>query len=138
MRQSWRDLLFAHWRVPASALRPLIPPRLTIQQFDGSAWIGLVPFRMTGVMLRPLPDLPGISAFPELNLRTYVEHKGKAGRLLRTNVHHAPWPLQTAEAELSECDLHLPLGLTLDAKPETLHFARHIDVVVWKPEAVVT
>jgi uncharacterized protein YqjF (DUF2071 family) len=52
---------------------------LKIQEFDGSAWLGAVPFRMSGVMFRPLPDLPWISAFPELNLRTYVECEGKPG-----------------------------------------------------------
>ena len=78
-RQSWRDLLFAHWPVCARKLRPLIPDRLTIQEFDGTAWIGVVPFRMTGVMRRPFPDLPWISAFPELNVRTYVERDGKPG-----------------------------------------------------------
>jgi len=79
MRQSWCDLLFAHWRVRAAALRKLVPPSLTIQEFDGSSWVGVVPFRMEGVMVRPLPDLPWISAFPELNVRLYVEHGGKAG-----------------------------------------------------------
>lgn len=78
-RQSWRDLLFAHWPIPAQQLRSLIPDRLTIQEFDGTAWIGVVPFRMTGVMRRPFPDLPWISAFPELNVRTYVERDGKPG-----------------------------------------------------------
>jgi uncharacterized protein len=78
-RQSWLDLLFAHWPVPASALRPLVPAALELQEFDGCAWIGLVPFRMAGVMRRPLPDMPGISAFPELNVRTYVELDGKPG-----------------------------------------------------------
>ena len=43
------------------------------------AWIAVVPFRMTGVMRRPLPDLPWISAFPELNVRTYVERDGRPG-----------------------------------------------------------
>ena len=71
-RQSWSDLLFAHWPVPAEALRRLVPEPLTIDTFDGTSWIGLVPFRMHGVMLRPLPDLPYVSAFPELNLRLYV------------------------------------------------------------------
>src|SRR5947207_5168170 len=65
-RQAWRDLLFAHWPVPAEALRPLVPPALEVETFDGTAWIGVVPFRMTGVMRRPLPDVPGVSAFPEL------------------------------------------------------------------------
>jgi uncharacterized protein YqjF (DUF2071 family) len=78
-RQSWLDLLFAHWPLPASVLRPLVPAALELQELDGSAWIGLVPFRMAGVMRRPLPDMPGISAFPELNVRTYVELDGKPG-----------------------------------------------------------
>lgn len=78
-RQSWCDLLFAHWRVPAASLRPLIPQPLRVQEYDGSAWLGVVPFVMRGVARRPLPDLPWISAFPELNVRTYVEHDGKPG-----------------------------------------------------------
>jgi uncharacterized protein YqjF (DUF2071 family) len=78
-RQSWCDLLFAHWPVPAELIRPLVPEPLQVQEFDGSAWIGIVPFRMEGVMRRPLPDMPWISAFPELNVRTYVEHGGRPG-----------------------------------------------------------
>ena len=78
-RQSWRDLLFAHWPVPAAELARLVPPPLAIQEFDGTSWVGVVPFRMAGVMRRPLPDLPWISAFPELNLRLYVEYEGRPG-----------------------------------------------------------
>ena len=78
-RQSWRDLLFLHWPVPAALLRPLVPPALAIQEFDGTSWIGVVPFRMAGVMRRPFPDLPWVSAFPELNVRLYVEADGKPG-----------------------------------------------------------
>ena len=79
MRQSWHDLLFAHWPVPVAALRHLVPAGLNIQEFDGSSWLGIVPFRMSGVMWRCLPNLPGLSAFPELNLRLYVERDGKPG-----------------------------------------------------------
>jgi len=78
-RQSWLDLLFAHWPISAAALRPLVPEALTIDEYEGTSWIGVVPFRMSGVMRRPLPDLPWISAFPELNLRVYVTCKGKPG-----------------------------------------------------------
>jgi len=78
-RQSWCDLLFAHWPVPIERLAPLVPPPLELQTFDGTCWVGVVPFRMAGVMRRPLPDLPWISAFPELNLRLYVEHEGRPG-----------------------------------------------------------
>lgn len=78
-RQSWLDLAFVHHRVDAATLRARLPSGLRLEEFDGSAWIGLVPFRMAGVMRRPLPDLPGFSTFPELNVRTYVEHGGKPG-----------------------------------------------------------
>lgn len=71
-RQSWLDLLFAHWPIEARLLQPLVPPPLQVQELDGTSWIGLVPFQMAGVMRRPLPDLPWISAFPELNVRLYV------------------------------------------------------------------
>ena len=78
-RQAWCDLLFAHWPVPRSALKDSVPDDLEIDTFDGSAWIGLVPFRMSGVMRRGLPDIPGVSAFEELNVRTYVTLEGKPG-----------------------------------------------------------
>jgi len=79
MSQSWRDLLFAHWPIDASHLRALIPAALDIDTFQGAAWIGVVPFRMAGVRLRATPPLPGLSAFPELNVRTYVTHGDKPG-----------------------------------------------------------
>jgi hypothetical protein len=223
-RQSWCDLLFAHWPVPVALLRPLVPEGLTIQTFDGSSWVGVVPFRMEGVMRRPWPDLPWISAFPELNVRLYVEKDGKPGvwflsldatnpiavwaarrffhlpyywarmdvraaadgiayassrrgddvrfeahyrpcsapyratpetlehflteryclyaqtkdgRLLRTEVHHAPWPLQRAEADIARNEVLAPWGLSADGDP-LLHFARRLDVIVWPPTAVDT
>ena len=72
LAQTWRDLLFAHWPVPVEMLRPLIPDALQIDTYDGMGWVGVVPFLMTGVRLRPLPAVPGTSRFPELNVRTYV------------------------------------------------------------------
>lgn len=222
-RQSWHDLLFAHWPVPAASLRPLIPPELALEEWEGSAWIGVVPFTMTGVTPRPLPDLPGVSAFPELNVRTYVERGGRAGvwffsldagsrlavwaaralfglpyhharfrvvasagrvdyastrsgappvrfhaayrptgapyrsragtlehwlteryclyargrggGIARTEVHHPPWPLQPAEADIAVNGMLAPLGLALPSGPPLLHFSRRMDVVVWSPVA---
>ena len=219
-RQSWCDLLFAHWPVPASLLQPLVPKPLEVQEFEGSSWVGVVPFRMQGVMRRPLPDLPYFSAFPELNLRLYVEHGGRPGvwflsldaankvavwaarrffhlpyfharmqmqglpervsyrsvrhtgekdvefvahyepdsdpyesrpgtlehwlteryclyarspkgQLFRAEVHHHPWPLHRAQAEIVRNDLFLPHDLPISGPPELLHFSRRIDVVVW-------
>lgn len=225
-RQSWCDLLFAHWPIPAAQLRSLVPAPLRIQEYDGSSWIGVVPFRMEGVMRRPLPDIPGISAFPECNLRLYVELDGKPGvwflsldatkplavwaarrffhlpyfrsdismtrtgaeiryqarrleapeaefraryaacsdiyettpdtleswlteryclyaqapdgRLLRTEVHHHPWPIQRADAEIESNTLLDPHDLTVEGAPALLHFAKRIDVVIWPSEVVAT
>jgi len=79
MRQAWHDLLFAHWPIDPAALRALIPGGLTLDLFDGRAWIGVVPFHMTGVTVRGVPALPWLSAFPEINVRTYVTAGRKPG-----------------------------------------------------------
>ncbi|MEZ4629980.1 MAG: DUF2071 domain-containing protein [Deinococcales bacterium] len=220
-RQSWQDLLFAHWPISASVLRPLVPPALKVQEFEGTAWIGVVPFRMAGVMRRPLPDLPWLSAFPELNVRIYVEEGGKAGvwflsldaanpvavwaarrffhlpyfyaemsvreegarikyasqregagflgeygpisevygagsgglehflteryclyalapngKLYRNEVHHVPWSLQKAEANIQQNTMLNYHGINIKGPPPLLHFAKRIDVVVWDAELV--
>jgi uncharacterized protein len=79
MAQSWHDLLFAHWPIDSVLLRPLIPSGLEIDTFQRQAWIAVVPFRMSGVRLRWTPAVPWLSAFPELNVRTYVTAGGKPG-----------------------------------------------------------
>jgi uncharacterized protein len=79
MAMQWHDLLFMHWPVRPALLRPYIPPQLVLETYGGHAWLGVVPFRMAGVRPRLLPALPRVSAFPELNLRTYVAHGGKPG-----------------------------------------------------------
>ena len=68
IRMTWEDLLFAHWPLKPCALRSKLPPGVELDTFDGQAWIGIVPFRMTAVRARHLPRLPGLTAFPELNL----------------------------------------------------------------------
>jgi len=78
-RQSWLELAFLHYRVSVEEIGKLLPSGVELQEFDGSAWVGLVPFRMAGVMRRPFPPFPPFNSFPELNLRTYVEVDGKPG-----------------------------------------------------------
>ena len=78
-RQSWHDLLFAHWPAPAAALRRYVPPALTIQEKDGTSWVGVVCFRISDLAPRGLPELPGAGRFLELNVRLYVERDGKPG-----------------------------------------------------------
>jgi hypothetical protein len=70
--QTWEDLLFAHWRVDVDELARLLPPEVPPDTFDGHAWLGVTPFRVTNLRLRGLPPLPVISTFPELNVRTYA------------------------------------------------------------------
>lgn len=79
MYQAWHDLLFMHWPVSVDALRPHIPRRLEIDTFDGTAWIAVVPFRMSRIYPRGLFPVPWLSAFAELNVRTYVTRDGKPG-----------------------------------------------------------
>jgi uncharacterized protein len=79
MHQNWGKLLFMHWRIDESLLRPLIPESLAIDTFDGDAWIGIIPFTMWGIRASFLPPIPGTSAFHELNVRTYVHLNGVPG-----------------------------------------------------------
>jgi uncharacterized protein YqjF (DUF2071 family) len=224
MAQVWHDLLFAHWPVPETLLRPHIPARLAIDTFDGQAWLGVVPFRMSGVRLRRTPAVPWLSAFPELNVRTYVvangkpgvwffsldaanriavavarawfhlpyfrarvsceersgwieyecerSHRGAAcgvlngryraigekfsaepgslehflteryclyttnakGQVISGEIHHAPWPLQAAEAELVSNTMPEAAGIYLAPAKPLLHFSKRQDVVVWQPQ----
>src|SRR3954469_22030488 len=79
MRQTWNDLLFAHWSLAAEELRALVPSELALDLYDGKAWVAVTPFHMTDVALRGMPPVPVLSAFPELNVRTYVTYRGKPG-----------------------------------------------------------
>ena len=77
--QSWLDLAFLHWRVDADELGRLVPSGVELETHDGSAWLGITPFLLTGFRLRGLPPVPWISTFEELNVRTYVVRDGKPG-----------------------------------------------------------
>jgi uncharacterized protein YqjF (DUF2071 family) len=79
MTQSWHDLLFAHWPVDAFHMRRAVPNVFDLDLFDGEAWLGVVPFYMTNVGIRAVPSLPWLSAFPELNVRTYVRVADRPG-----------------------------------------------------------
>lgn len=98
MRQTWKNLLFAHWAVDPALVRPLVPAGLELDLWEGrgatsedraslapqevatrQAWIGVVPFEMEGIAHRSGVPFFGASAFPELNLRTYVVRDGKPG-----------------------------------------------------------
>lgn len=217
MKQTWHDLLFAHWPLSPAVLRPLVPAKLVLDIFDGECWIGVVPFRMSGIRARALPPLPGLSHFPELNVRTYVTYGSRpgvyffsldaanlpavwaarafyhlpyfraamishendgsihyssrrhrvpaefrgiyrptgearlrdkesieywlteryclytihGGEVYHCEIHHPPWPLQDAEAELETNTMAAAAGIVLPASKPLLHFARRQDVLIW-------
>jgi uncharacterized protein YqjF (DUF2071 family) len=72
MYQTWDKLLFLHWPVATERLQPLIAPRLSLDTFEGQAWVSVTPFTMWGIRPVLLPSLPVVSQSHELNVRTYV------------------------------------------------------------------
>jgi uncharacterized protein YqjF (DUF2071 family) len=72
MFQSWERLLFLHWKFDPQVVQRTLPPGLYVDTFDGTAWVGVVPFFMRRIRPWWSPSIPGISNFLELNLRTYV------------------------------------------------------------------
>lgn len=72
LRQRWQDLLFLHWAVEPELIQRTLPPGLTVDTFEGRAYLGIVPFFMRGIRPNFLPPIPGISNFLETNVRTYV------------------------------------------------------------------
>lgn len=78
--QRWNDLLFAHWPVPAAALAALLPEGLQVDTFQGSAWLGIVPFWLDRLKVRGIPRLPIFRNLPDLNLRTYVREERTGSR----------------------------------------------------------
>jgi uncharacterized protein len=79
MAQTWEDLVFAHWPISPEQLRPLLPAAIPLDMREGSAWVAVTPFRVGAFRLHGMPHLPGITAFPELNVRTYTTIDGKPG-----------------------------------------------------------
>lgn len=72
LRQRWCELAYFHWRYDPDAVQRLLPPGVTVDTFDGSAWVGLIPFTMRDVAIGPTPAVPWLGTFIEINVRTYV------------------------------------------------------------------
>lgn len=77
--QEWKDVIFLHWEVDESELRRFVPGQLTIDTFQGKAWMSVVAFKTQGVRRRGAPPLPLLSNFYEVNIRTYVKNSYKDG-----------------------------------------------------------
>jgi uncharacterized protein len=77
MVQGWHDLSFVHWPCAPDEIQRRLPPGILVDTFDGDAWVGLIPFRLS-VRLPGVPPIPWICRTPEANVRTYV--RGPDGR----------------------------------------------------------
>jgi len=107
----WTDLLFVHWRLPADLVEALLPAELTLDTWEGDAWVGLVPFYMSGVRPWWSPPVPGVSSFCETNVRTYVHFRGRdpgvwffsleASNSLAVRVARWRWHLPYFRAQMS-------------------------------------
>jgi len=79
MYQSWRKLLFLHWQLPSHLLRPHVPAALSIDTFNGHAWIAITPFVVRNLHPVFSPAIPWLGDFNEINVRTYVHFDGVPG-----------------------------------------------------------
>ncbi len=138
-----------HWAIDANLLDPLIPSQLSIDTFDGAAWIGVIPFTMWGIRASFLPSLPGTGSFHELNVRTYVHFEGVPGvwffsldaasnlavwaarQLYRAGIFHQPWPLRSASLGSHQSTMIESLGIAQPAGEPLLHYAESIAVDIW-------
>ena len=83
--QQWQEATFLHWRVAPAAVAPLLPPGIRPDCFDGSSWVGLIAFRLRGARLGPLPPVPYVGTFTEVNVRLYgIDPRGRRGVVFRS------------------------------------------------------
>jgi uncharacterized protein YqjF (DUF2071 family) len=89
-------------------------------------------YRPTGDAFIPAPG--SLEYFLTARYCLYVA--GANGSTWRAEIHHPPWQLQPAEAEIRLNTMAAAHGIQLpDAAPHLL-FARWLEVVVWLPERV--
>ncbi len=59
MRMRWLNLTFLHWQFEPEQVQAVLPSDLTVDTFDGAAWVGLVPFQMEVMLRTHWPPPPG-------------------------------------------------------------------------------
>jgi uncharacterized protein YqjF (DUF2071 family) len=72
LRQRWTELAYFHWPYEPEVVQRLLPDGVRVDTFDGTAWVGLIPFVMRDVRIGPTPPVPYLGTFVEINVRTYV------------------------------------------------------------------
>lgn len=83
--QRWSELTFLHWRAEPEAVAPLLPRGIRPDEFDGSTWVGLIPFLLDRATLLGSPPVPYVGSFVEVNVRLYgVDEAGRRGVVFRS------------------------------------------------------
>lgn len=99
IEQRWSGAVFLHWRVPAGAVARMLPAGVRPDEFDGSAWVGLVPFVLSDFRFLPFGPVPLLGTFAEINVRTYgIDDAGRRGVVFRTLEAEHLLPVLTARA----------------------------------------
>ncbi|MFG6402405.1 MULTISPECIES: YqjF family protein [unclassified Microbacterium] len=99
IEQRWSEAVFVHWRVDPALVDPLLPEGTRPDVFDGSAWVGLVPFRLSRFRFLPFPPVPLLGSFVEINVRTYaIDAQGRRGVVFRTLEAEHLLPVLAAQA----------------------------------------
>jgi uncharacterized protein YqjF (DUF2071 family) len=110
MHMRWLNLTFLHWQFDPEEVQAILPDDLTVDTFEGAAWVGLVPFEMEVQLPGGIP-IPREGKFPETNVRTYVRGPDgtpgvwfcslEAGRLSATAIARVTYGLPYYWAEMT-------------------------------------
>jgi len=123
MRQRWAELLFLHWAWDPAEIQRTLPPGLTVDVYDGRAWLGLVPFAMERVRPRGLPAVRGLSDFLELNVRTYVhDAQGRPGVWFYSLDANQWLAVKIARALFHLPYQHATMAATVDARTQAVDY----------------
>ena len=133
----WLQATFFHWPIAKEALRARLPTTLEVETFDGSAWIGVVAFRMHDVRLRGVPPPLALRTFGEVNVRTYVRSNDSAGVWFFSLDAADPFMVQLGR-DLIRVPYHLA-AIALDESPRgiTYRSVRRSDRAAFNAECVI-
>jgi uncharacterized protein YqjF (DUF2071 family) len=117
---------------------PYFRAHMTIERSDGdvryrSARVGSTAllrarYRPTGAVFQARPG-----TLEHFLIERYCLYTVDGDRVRRADIHHPPWDLQPAEAEIAENTMTAAAGVSLGAREPLLHYARRQDVVIWPP-----
>ncbi|MDN3497158.1 DUF2071 domain-containing protein [Planococcus sp. APC 4015] len=123
LSQRWSDAVFLHWRVAPQRIAHMLPPGVRPDTFDGSAWVGLVPFVLSEFRFLPLPPVPLLGTFAEINVRTYgVDADGRRGVVFRTLEAEHLVPVLTARGIFGLPYRWAQIGMRMDRPAGTIEY----------------